>query len=543
MLVEVGCSGFAEGHRNVSFHAGLNTILGSSDGSNAIGKSTFLWIVDYAFGGDAYNNIWKESKQHIGKDPVRFTFQFDGELHYFYRTLDEPRMVCRCDKKGKLIDKLTVDDFRKWLYESYGVNCPGLAFQDLTGRFDRIYGAENTSERTPYFQKPKESEEKAVDFLIRLSGGDDILNEIAAVEEKLGIKASDFVVKKHKPIDESKIQENIDTINSLTERLGKLERQEQDAELAFFGFDTKTHDKLTQLRKDLRSLVRRRNQLQSQLYAISEIKPYGSDSMNGEYAELQSFFPEVSMKPLTDIEHFHKQLRQILGDETAEEIKRLTAIISQCDAEIARLRDSIEKNGLVKEMSERTISQCVSISRKIDLLKEENEELLRQKALQEARIQAETEMRILLGRQREWIERIESEINQRIAAINRTVTDGKETAPLLRIFEDKTAIRYRTEGNISEGTAFKSMIIYDLALAGLYPIPFLIHDSNILKRIGDDHLEHILKYYQTVGKQIFIAFDKAESLPEAPKGILESTAVLTLNDGNELYGKSWTKKS
>ena len=106
---------------------------------------------------------------------------------------------------------------------------------------------------------------------------------------------------------------------------------------------------------------------------------------------------------------------------------------------------------------------------------------------------AEEEMKALLARLRERLSEIEAAVNQRIIEINRTVTGGRETAPRLRIFEDK-AIRYKTEGNISEGTAFKSMVIYDLALAGLFPVPFLIHDSNIIKRIGDDHLEHILKY-------------------------------------------------
>lgn len=150
-------------------------------------------------------------------------------------------------------------------------------------------------------------------------------------------------------------------------------------------------------------------------------------------------------------------------------------------------------------------------------------------------------MKALIERQRNCIAEIEAAVNQRIIEINRSVTGGRETAPKLRIIDDKM-IRYKTEGNTSEGTAFKSMVIYDLALATLFPVPFLIHDSNIIKRIGDDHLEHILKYYQTVGKQVFIAFDKADSVTGTAKEILETTAVLTLNDGNELYGKSWTKK-
>ena len=541
MLFEISCDSFAEEHRTVTFGGGLNTVLGSNGGSNAIGKSTFLWMVDYAFGGTAYNDIWKDIAQHIGKHPVRFTFQFDGQLHYFFRTLEEPRTVCRCDKKGKIIDKLTLDKYRKWLLESYGIVCDGIAFQDLTSRFDRIYGADNTYEKTPYLQKPKEAEDKAVDFLIRLYGGNDILEEIAAAEAKLGVKASEFVEKKQKPIDTSKIEENNKTIESLKERLDKLTQQEEDAQLAFFGFDTETFERLSRLRKELQTLVRRRNRLKSQLNAISEVEPYAEGNIKSEFDELKTFFPDADIKSFEEIEGFHKKIRRIIGDEASEEVKRLTAVISQCDAEIASLRDKIEKSGLAKEMSARTVSQCVSVSRKIDALTEENEELLRQKELQDARAKAEAEMKALIERQRDCISEIEAAVNQRIIEINRTVTGGRETAPKLRIFDDKM-IRYKTEGNTSEGTAFKSMVIYDLALATLFPVPFLIHDSNIIKRIGDDHLEHILKYYQTVGKQVFIAFDKADSVTDTAKNILESTAVLTLNDGNELYGKSWTKK-
>ncbi len=542
MLVEISCAGFAECHRNVRFNAGLNTVLGSNGGSNAIGKSTFLWIIDCAFGGETYHTIWEESVQHIGKAPIFFTFLFDDELHYFYRTLDEPRAVCRCDKKGKLIDKLTLDRYRKWLLESYEVGCPGISFLDLTSRFDRIYGADNTSERAPYLQKPREPEEKAVDFLIRLSGGNGILEAIAAIEGKLGVKASEFVKKKHKPVDISKINENEKTIISLKERLEKLEQHAEDEELAFFGFDTETYEKLSLLHKELRAFVQKRNQLKSQLNAISEVELYSTEYMQAEFAELQVFFPEIKLKPLEQIEVFHKKLRHIIRDEATEEIERLTVIISQCDVEIARLRDDIKKSGLAKEMSARTISQCVSISRMIDQLKEVNDELLRQKALQDARIQAEKEMKALLKRQCDRMAEIEAIINQRITEINRTVTDGRETAPSLRIFEDKV-MRYRTEGNISEGTAFKSVVIYDLALAGLFPIPFLIHDSNIIKRIGDDYLEHILKYYRTMGKQVFIAYDKADSVTDTARQILEDTTVLALNDGKELYGKSWTKNT
>lgn len=47
MLIEIQCDKFAPEHQIIRFNSGLNTVLGSAGGSNAIGKSTFLWIIDY----------------------------------------------------------------------------------------------------------------------------------------------------------------------------------------------------------------------------------------------------------------------------------------------------------------------------------------------------------------------------------------------------------------------------------------------------------------------------------------------------------------
>lgn len=61
MLKEIFCDRFISNGKirePILFHEGLNTILGSETGSNSIGKSTFLMILDYAFGGMDYIEKW-----------------------------------------------------------------------------------------------------------------------------------------------------------------------------------------------------------------------------------------------------------------------------------------------------------------------------------------------------------------------------------------------------------------------------------------------------------------------------------------------------
>ncbi|MDU6876634.1 MAG: DUF2326 domain-containing protein [Clostridium botulinum] len=540
MLKEIQCDKFAPDHRVIRFNPGLNTVLGSAGGSNAIGKSTFLWIIDYVFGGESYYSLTDDIKKEIGPHIIYFTFEFDEQPYYFYRSTDDPKNVYRSDEERRFITKLSLEDYRKFLFQEYNIGLPALTFSEITERFFRIYGRENTLEKYPLLVKPREQDEKAVDFLLKLFGHYKILASIKSMEEELGIKSSQLKSRHRQKVDIEKIESNQKTIESLRKRLQKLMKNSEEAQLALFGFDTQTFERVTAVQKELNSFVRKRNRLQSQLNAIkSNIADSKADTAS-EFESLIRFFPNANIKAFEEIEHFHRKIREILGEEMNQEIERLQPLINQYDNEIMRLNRKIEETGIAKEMSERVLSQCVNVSKTIDKLEEETAELIHQKELQEARAEAEQTLEKLFQQQTEKLDEIQDDINLRMDIINGVVTDQQETAPLLYISPHKE-IFFETPGNTSEGTAFKSLIVYDMSILELRPVPALIHDSNILKRIEDIHLEHILERYQSSGHQVFIAFDKADSTTEKAHKILEETAVLRLSDGNELFGRSWSK--
>ena len=426
------------------------------------------------------------------------------------------------------------------MFQEYNIGLPALTFSEITERFFRIYGRENTLEKYPLLVKPREQDEKAVDFLLKLFGHYKILASIKSMEEELGIKSSQLKSRHRQKVDIEKIESNQKTIESLRKRLQKLMKNSEEAQLALFGFDTQTFERVTAVQKELNSFVRKRNRLQSQLNAIkSNIADSKADTAS-EFESLIRFFPNANIKAFEEIEHFHRKIREILGEEMNQEIERLQPLINQYDNEIMRLNRKIKETGIAKEMSERVLSQCVNVSKTIDKLEEETAELIHQKELQEARAEAEQTLEKLFQQQTEKLDEIQDDINLRMDIINGVVTDQQETAPLLYISPHKE-IFFETPGNTSEGTAFKSLIVYDMSILELRPVPALIHDSNILKRIEDIHLEHILERYQSSGHQVFIAFDKADSTTEKAHKILEETAVLRLSDGNELFGRSWSK--
>ena len=75
MLKEIFCSKFKQ--PKIVFHKGPNVILGDDNGSNSIGKSTMLLIIDYVFGGDTYAK--SDVIDHIGQHEICFCFEF-GKL-------------------------------------------------------------------------------------------------------------------------------------------------------------------------------------------------------------------------------------------------------------------------------------------------------------------------------------------------------------------------------------------------------------------------------------------------------------------------------
>ena len=58
MLKKIQCDEFKtfEGKIRppIEFHNGLNAVIGNESGTNSVGKSTFLMILDFVFGGEDY---------------------------------------------------------------------------------------------------------------------------------------------------------------------------------------------------------------------------------------------------------------------------------------------------------------------------------------------------------------------------------------------------------------------------------------------------------------------------------------------------------
>lgn len=297
---------------------------------------------------------------------------------------------------------------------------------------------------------------------------------------------------------------------------------------------------VSKLQKELRQITVQYEALRSQIYTIEMNLSETMSEQSSEFTALSRFFPDVNIKAFEDIEAFHRQLREILRDEMQDEINRLQPMVDFYMAEIERLKGKIQESGITRTISERIMSQAVSAKQRIEALQTENEQLEHDKELMEERNAKLNRLRALADQHKEAVQNIEKQINDLLETVNAEVTSEKEKAPTISMAVPKN-IFFGSPENISEGTAYKNLVLYDLCLAQLCPVPVMIHDSNILKRIDDAYLEQILLHYQKCGSQVFIAFDKAEAAKPEAKKILEESTLIHLYDGHELFGQSWSK--
>ncbi|MFD0975014.1 hypothetical protein, partial [Plantactinospora endophytica] len=160
MLKEINCDQFIE--PKIVFTNGLNSIVGDDISTNSIGKSTFLMILDFVFGGNTFLNNNSGSIEHVGDFKFSFQFIFDSGDFYFSRQTKNPEIISVCDEKYNSLSEITLKEYTNILLEKYEVNYSNISFRDVVSLFSRIWGKYNYSVDKPLLSFPKEADEVSI---------------------------------------------------------------------------------------------------------------------------------------------------------------------------------------------------------------------------------------------------------------------------------------------------------------------------------------------------------------------------------------------
>lgn len=554
MLYEIECEKFAKKvngqlvpRGRIQLREGLNTVLGDKAAQNSIGKSTFLLVVDFCFGGDDYINpkICK-AKEKLHSHTINFAFKFGNRIDYFCRSTKTPSEIGICDSDYKVQRTQTLKEFKDYLLEAYGITTPSISFREMVGRFLRIYGRENYAERYP-LKYGDVKPEASIETLEKMFNVFAFIEEYKSVydDKSKRTKVRDDATKLGEMTNVARTKKEYNANEKEIERL-KAELQKlmdrEDAELS--QEETDNLDKASEIRGRLTVLKRRRSRLVSQLNAVKANMSGGLVPVEEDLSELSEFFPDVDVQKLSQIEHFHDKMQRILSQEMGDEIAQLQILIDAVSAEMVRLQEVQRKLGVPVTVSKKFMDQVVDIQRKIDILTAKNKAYDKTAKLKTEKKDAKTQLEDVRETQ---LQVVEASINQEMTRLNDYIYNGERYAPTIKFGNSrsgKPTYDFWTEDDTGAGTNFKGLIIFDLALLRLTELPVIAHDSNIFKNIADLPIDKIMELYNQSKKQIFIAFDKEDTFYDVTRDIVHSTKIIELHEnGGELFGWSWAKKA
>ena len=582
MLYEIWSDKFRTGGKDgqirpaIRFHIGLNTVLGTQTRSNSIGKSTFLMIIDYVFGGSDYLDT--DAHVFVGEHEIYFTFRFGDTLHRFCRkTIDKDVVYlcenCTWDEEQARLERvrlheehvenapallehdlnpyvltgetLKIDEYCKLLFKKYAIESENISFRNIVGRYFRVYGRPNHDEYQPLHNTPREKDSEAITALQRLFGETQQIKDLKANE-----KAKDEERKAYKAAQKYHLVRHITTKTGLkaaqeerdklqTELTELLRSKDREAEQA----DLSRSNEAAAINRKLATLRRNRSRLKSQLEALY-INIDGHTAVSrGDLSDLAHFFPEANIGELQSIENFHQKLRGVLEAEMSEERSELQSSIATIDAEISTLQEQLRFIGIPTRLPTPFLTRHAELTMRIKDLDAQIGSFQENKDVDEAHKAAAAALK---AAQEKELPRIAGEINAQMVRISDEILGPEREAPRLDL-KDGKSYTFGTSTNRGTGNNYKNLIIYDLSILTKTALPAIIHDSFLLTDIGDTPTGAIVKQYikiAGIGKQVFIALDKTKSYGEETDKDLNSNQVLYLcENGGELFGWSWDQRS
>lgn len=546
MLVEIYCPEFKENGKvrpPVRFHEGLNVVAGTDvGGKNSIGKSTFLMIVDFVFGGRDYVDKCKDVQEAIGAHTIFFTFCFGGKSHRFARSSSSYKDVYRCDDNYNPTEKMSLEDYCKFLLEQYGMEDLGMTFRSAVSSFFRIYHRESLDRNHPLQDARRASDEKEYDRIYKLMGrygfiesATKALND-ANERWKTFKNASDlgYFLRTRTKKD---YKENEVRIADLKQKLAELTAQ---AENGHADMDSVVATQVRTLRNEIAKHRRLIAESENVLAAMRRDQSATSRKFAKDFGELTKFFPSANIAKLEEVETFHEKLQVVLNEEFKNQEQDLINNINMSQARIAELDIAIDKLSKETNLTKAILDQYSQIDSEIKSLEDSNrmydEDL---QFVADIKDYKET----LEDQKTTQTHDIEKVVNKELERLNDIVCKGEKTAPFISL-STRSKLELRVEKDQGTGAEDRGLILFDIAMLNLTKIPAIAHDSFLVSNIEDNQVVELVKLYAMQKKQVFLAFEKAMRYGTETAQLIETNTVLALHkNGGELFGRSWSQKA
>ena len=537
MLIEIRSQKFRT--QKVSFHPGLNVILGDANATNSIGKSIMLMVVDFAFGGKDLLLHNDDVVKELGHHEYFFTFQFADEVYRFCRDTSQPDTVYRCGADFALGPPITLEAYTAFLRQAYEVELPDLSFRALVGLYTRVWGKENLDPSIPLHIVPSKSGEECVDNLIKTFDRYAAIREIALklddTEKQLKAWAA---AKSHRmiPVVQKKgYDENQKNIASLESELADIR-----VNLARYTANVSevVNRELLELKEEKDRLLALRLALSGRLQRVQHNLRDSRAVRSENFQELVRFFPAIDQDRLARVGEFHSGLARILRSELDASETQLEEQLSEIDQELASVDERMARSLNTVEAPTALVDRVAEVATKMKSAREEN-----------GRYEFELGLRAEVKQLKELIQNEKANI---LTVIEKTINDGmrrimterfgpERKSPYLQLRE--RSYSFEVEEDTGTGVAYTGLVLFDLTIFLLTRLPILVHDTVIFKNIENDSVSRLLPVYLETTKQSFIALDEIEKYGPETTELLRKYSDLELDTKNLLYVKDWRSRA
>lgn len=536
MLAEIRCEKFNQ--KIISFHSGLNVVLGDDKATNSIGKTTLLMIIDFVFGGNTYISNGTDIMENIGSHEFKFRFDFGAESLYFIRDTDNYKFVSICDVQYNKQNEISLEEYKKILFSKYELDFLGNNARTIIGTCSRIWGKDNYTVDKPLKTKDSKND-TAITNLIKLFNK---YNFIESLENQINkIKNQNNAIRDAiksdliPTINKKQYENNKVELDNLSKKIEEFKKNVDD-----FNLDLKSlmSEELIELKNQKNSLCIKKSQLLNKIKRIENNLNSNEIKIKNKFNKLIEFFPSINMEKLNKINDFHNKISSSLKNELIKEEEQLKALLDIVNVDIDNITLEMENKIKIKNTSSYSVERLADLLTKENNLKQVNQYYEKAESnktnLKEAKDELSTIKTNILSE-------ISNLINIEMYNYFSVIYKNKRTSPTFSI--NLETYNLKRNGDTGTGSAYINLIAFDLSLFKITKLPILIHDTILFKNVEVPAFENLTKIYNSFTKQIFISIDEIYRFSQETKSILNDKKVIALDEKNTLFIKNWKLSS
>lgn len=531
MLKQISSNVFRE--KTIKFHEGLNAILGDDKGSNSIGKSSLLMIIDFIYGGNSYIKENIDTVKHLGHHYFEFVLEINGKNHFYRRGTESSKIVEVCDIYFRSIRNLELKEYTNILKESYFSEIANLSFRSAVGTFSRVAQKKNKFDTKPLKVVVNSKEKDCVNNLIKLF---DLYSELEEIEKDIKLI--------NKELNAIANANEFNYINKITKRtynknLRDIEKENEIVKKMSIEMSLKLKEYELENRNNLnyelyelkRSKELEKSKIRRIIYNLSKTKALNKTT----FKSLSDYFSNVNVEKLNQVGEFYESITDILSEELQRELEKSEESLLRIEKDIEVVEKEILENSIDGTIPEDILAPLSELIISINNKKEENKIYLKHESKNEDK---KSKKKKLADDKIKIITNIMNFINEKMKELNFKIYHDYERTPKFDITANNHYLSL--EDNTGTGRGDSNLVIFDLSILALTELPFIIHDSIMFKNIGNIPMVEIIKLYETQNKQCFIAVDEINTYGEIASSILKKKKVIELSSKKVLFIEDWT---